>query len=310
MRKNWIFAGAAMMALAACSQAGDETSADQAYEESAYDAGSSTDMAEPLAEFAPADRRTATTSVDGSAIPDLGAIPVNVPQLAYTYDFHWSLPADDIGELQRKHARLCEDQGPAQCQILGMSKTGEFDDEVRGVLEMAVASQSARAFGDKLEDTANDAGAEQISAEIASEELSKQIVDTEARLRARIELRDRLLEVLRTRRGTVAELVEAERSVARVNEEIDQARSWLAAMEGRVAYSRVTVRYDTGVPISSDFLTPITGAAGALGSIFGYIVAILMLLASIAIPFGLVVWGIRSAQRRWGTPPEVYGPSA
>ena len=236
-----------------------------------------------------------------AAIPALGDIPITTPKLAYTYDYNWRMPATEIGPLQRRHASLCEQQGPGSCQILAMNKTGEEANEVRGTLQMAVASRQARAFGALLEDEAEDAGAEQISAEITSDELSKQMVDTEARLRSRTELRDRLLDVLKTRKGSVEELVQAERSVARVNEEIDQARSWLKEMEGRVAYSRVTVRYETGIPVSSDFLTPVQGALGSLGTIFGYLVAILILLGSVAIPIGGAVWLVR----RFTRPSEV-----
>lgn len=282
MRKSWMFVGGAALALSACSQA----------DESGYEAADSV-MAEPEMTAEAMEEAAA----DGSAIPALSEVPVSMPKLAYTYDYRWQLPSDQIGSLQRRHASLCEQQGPGSCQILGMSKSGEEADNVSGILQMAVASKQARAFGALLEDEAEDAGAEQIAAEIQSEELSKQMVDTEARLRARTELRDRLLEVLRTRKGTVQELVEAERSAARVNEEIDQARSWLKEMEGRIAYSRVTVRYETGVPVSSDFLGPVQGALGSLGSIFGYIVALMIMLGAIALPFGAGWWGIRIAKR-------------
>ncbi|WP_108786679.1 DUF4349 domain-containing protein [Erythrobacter sp. Alg231-14] len=286
---------AATISLAACSEAPNQT-AD--FSNEAYDAGVALESGQD--------------DVDGSAIPELAAIGVTMPQLAYTYDYRWRMPADKIGPLQRRHATLCEQQGTAACQILGMSKSGEEADDVRGVLEMAIASRQARAFGALLEDEAQDSGAEPISAEIASEELSKQIVDTEARLRARTQLRDRLMEVLATRNGTVEELVEAERSVARVNEEIDQARSWLTAMEGRVAFSRITVRYETGMPITNDFLTPVQGALGQIGSILGYIAAFIILFSSIVFPIGLVVWGVIAVQRRLaaGKAPETSIESA
>lgn len=277
---------ASCLAVAACSESGDYA------EEAAYDAGTSADAAADAAMSA---------SEDTAAIPALGDIPITMPKLAYTYDYKWRMPAAEIGPLQRRHASLCEQQGPGSCQILAMNKTGEEADEVRGELQMAVASRQARAFGALLEDEAEDAGAEQVSAEITSDELSKQMVDTEARLRSRTELRDRLLDVLKTRRGTVEELVQAERSVARVNEEIDQARSWLKEMEGRVAYSRVTVRYETGIPVSSDFLGPVSTAVGSLGTIFGYLVAIMILLGSVAIPIGGAVWLVR----RFTRPAEV-----
>lgn len=280
-------AAVSLLALAACSEAGQDE---------ATSSGSSEVAAEATSYEAAAPAEAAAE--ESSALPQLADIPVTLPQLAYAYDYRWRMPGDEIGALQRRHASLCEQQGPASCQIIGMNKSGEEDDEVQGVLEMAVASKQARAFGALLEDEAEDAGAEQVSADIASEELSKNIIDTEARLAARTELRDRLLQVLRTRKGSVEELVEAERSVAAVNEEIDQARSWLKEMEGRVAYSKVTVHYETGMPVTSDFLAPVAGALGSLGSIFGYMLAILIIVGAVLLPIGGIVWAGRTINRR------------
>lgn len=284
-------AAISLLALAACSEAQQDEATSSAPQEVSVEAASD-------GTAAPAE----AAAEESSALPPLAGIPVTLPQLAYLYDYRWRMPAAEIGALQRRHASLCEQQGPASCQILGMSKTGEEEGEVQGVLEMAVASKQARAFGALLEDEAEDAGAEQVSAEIASEELSKNIVDTEARLAARTELRDRLLQVLKTRKGTVEELVEAERSVAQVNEEIDQARSWLKEMQGRVAYSKVTVNYETGTPVTSDFLGPVTGALGSLGTIFGYMLAILIVLGAVVLPIGGMVWASRALGRRMAPP--------
>lgn len=294
MRKSLILAGCAALALGACSEAEGPAS--------------KTLAAEGVAESASA--VSADAANETTALPDLGAIPVSLPQLAYIYDYRWAMPSAEIGALQRRHASLCEQQGPAICQIIGMTKSGEDEGEVTGRLEMAVASRQARAFGALLEDEAQDAGAEQVAAEIASEELSKQLVDTEARLRARTQLRDRLQEVLRTRKGTVEQLVEAERSVAAVNEEIDQSRSWLKEMEGRVAYSRVTVHYETGTPVTSDFLGPVTGALGSLGSIFGYLVAFLILIGAVALPLGAIIWSARALSRRRVASVQPESPAA
>lgn len=290
MRKSLILVATATLALTACSQSESDQSA-VAIEEAAN---------APATEAIAAD---AAADSESAALPTLAEIPVNLPQLAYVYDYRWRLPGGEIGALQRRHASLCEQQGPTICQITGMTKTGEDDGEVAGELQMAVATRQARAFGALLEDEAEDAGADQIAAEITSEELSKQLVDTEARLRSRVELRDRLQDVLRNRKGKVEELIEAERSVAAVNEEIDQARSWLKEMEGRVAYSRVTVHYETGTPVTRDFLDPVKGALGSLGSIFGYLVAFLILIGAVALPLGGIVWVARRLNRL-GKPQE------
>lgn len=284
MLRHVILAATATLALTACSKS-----------ETGPAATGSADTAVSEAAELPAAARADNNT---KSLPALDNIPFTLPQLAYVYDYRWRLPASDIGPLQRRHASQCEQQGPVICQILGMTKTGETEGEVAGKLEMAVATRQARAFGALLEDEAQDVGAKQIAADLTSEELSKQLVDTEARVKARTQLRDRLAEVLRTRKGTVEELVEAERSVAAVNEEIDQAKSWLREMEGRVAYSRITVHYETGTAATRDFLAPVSGALGSLGSIFGYLAALLILAGAVVLPLGGVWWGSRILRRR------------
>lgn len=291
MRKALVFCAVSALALAACGEAERDVVDTADFDAAAMEAESTAEAVAGSDAMAAADGGLAN-------LPDL---EVGLPKLAYVYDFAFRLVGEDIGTLQRRHADLCEQQGPTSCQIVGMSKTGEDADEVTGELELAVATRHARAFGALLEKEANEIGAEQLSAEIEAEELSKQIVDTEAQLRARTQLRDRLEEILRTRRGDVRELVEAERSVAQVNQEIDQARSWLNEMRGRVAYSRVTVRYETGQPVANAFWRPIAGVLGSLGGILGFVIAGLIALGAVALPIAGVVGAGRWANRRFGS---------
>ena len=225
-------------------------------------------------------------------------IPVSVPKIAYVYEYGFRVPADTIPELQRKHADLCEKQGPQQCRILDMRQSGGEGDYASGSLALAVAAPRARAFGGELARLAGEAGGEEISSAISGEDLSKQIVDTQARLRARTVLRDRLMEVLASRKGTVAELVEAERGVAQVNEEIDQAQSWLAEMQGRVDLSRVNISYESGIRSGGGFLEPIRVAIGSIGTILGTVIAAIIVLLTILGPLGLFGWGCRTLFRR------------
>lgn len=301
MRKTLICAASiTTFALAACSKPAEVDSS----------AGETTIVAEQAVSSEPAPPASATkVGNDDKTVAALDKISASLPQLAYEYDFRWQMAADKIGSLQRRHASLCEQQGAGVCQIIGMTKTGADEGAIEGELQMAVATRQARAFGALLEDEALDAGAEQVSAEIASEELSKQIVDTEARVRARTELRDRLMEVLRNRKGKVQELVEAERSVAAVNEEIDQARSWLKEMEGRVAYSRVTIHYETGSVASRSFLGPVKGALGSLGAIFGWIAALAILVGAVALPLGGAWWAQGALRRRFASPSPATTPT-
>ena len=302
MRKALILlAPVSLIALAACGNEADHANAPfgepavEAVADAVVAAEAVSDTGEASAE-PPAD----------SELAALGArpnIPLALPKMAYGFDLGFRLAGEDIVPLQQEHADMCEALGPSNCQIVQLTSSGEVDEEVRGELQLAVAADKARGFAKVLSGAATQAGAEAFRANIQGEELSKSIVDTEARLRSRIALRDRLLEVLETRRGKVEELVEAERSVAAVNEEIDAVQSWLREQKGRVAFSRMTISYETATPGGS-FLKPVEGAVGALGSIFGVLVALLIVLGAIVGPLLAGVLGIRHLTRRMNREPR------
>ncbi|MCB2072907.1 MAG: DUF4349 domain-containing protein [Novosphingobium sp.] len=282
MKRSAIAGLALLVTLAGCGQASDEATSSEAVV--------SMDMA---AEEAP--------EAEGGAQPpgpQPTSIPVSLPKIAYVYDYGFRLAAERIPELQRKHADLCEKQGPQQCRLLDMRQSGSEGDYASGSLSLAVAAPRARGFGAELVKLAGETGGTEISSAISGEDLSKQIVDTEARLRARTLLRDRLMEVLASRKGSVSELVEAERAVAQVNEEIDQARSWLTEMQGRVDFSRVNVRYQSGSPSQGGFTAPIRSAVGNIGTILGTIFAMAIVALTIMIPVGLAGWGVIAVIRR------------
>ncbi|WFL77910.1 DUF4349 domain-containing protein [Altererythrobacter arenosus] len=226
--------------------------------------------------------------------------PVGEPQVAYRYALGFRLPATAIKPLQERHADLCEALGRSKCRIISMRQAEQDGDYSYGNLQLAVIASEARRFSKELENASGKVDGELISSSIDGEDLSKAIVDTEARLRARTLLRDRLMEVLRTRKGTVPELVQAERGVAQVNEEIDQAQSWLREMRNRVAFSQMQITYESGTPTSGGFIDPIRDAWGSIGKILGTMIAFIILAATILVPLGLVVWGAARLWRRNG----------
>lgn len=278
--------GAALLALGACSEASDGNIA--ARDETATAA-------------APSGQGSARSKGSAQAA-DPAEIPVSLPKMAYVFDYGFRLPGRVIPALEQKHADMCEAMGPYGCQIVSLSSNGEEGEYLTGKLELAVAADKARSFGARLAEAAKSAGGHQVSATIEGEDLSKQMVDTEARLRSRIALRDRLMEVLNTRKGSVAELVEAERGVAAVNEEIDQATSWLKEMKGRVVFSRVVVNYKSSSPVAGSFLSPVRTAVGSLGSIFGLLAALAIVLLAVGGPIALFAWAVRRLRRRFAPP--------
>ncbi len=271
------------------------------------------DMAEPMAthDMAPSPavmapplqtNSNAPNEPVGTMLNDLGEVvtqAVNRPKIAYRFGYGFKLPEGAVKPLQDRHADMCETRGPNVCRIISMQQSDDSSVDQSGSLHLAVAAPLARAFGKDLTRTAEGADGKLVSSSIDGEDLSKQIVDTEARLRTRIVLRDRLMDVLRNRRGTVAELVEAERGVAAVNEEIDQARSWLSEMNGRVDFSQMHITYTSGVSIpvaqSDGFLAPVTSAFASAGGTIGAILGALIRLLTILLPLLLLGWlGVRT----------------
>ena len=288
--KSILIVAASALTLAGCSQE-EQASSDVA-------AGGAVSTEEAPAEMPATD--AGGNSSELAPLAERAAIPVIMPSMAYIYDYGFSLPVAEIAPLQTRHADMCEALGPSQCMIVGMTTSGASEDEASGRLEMAVASDRARRFVSEMGALAEAFHGEQVSGNVTGEDLSKSLVDTEARLRARTELRDRLLEVLQTRHGTVAELVEAERNVAMIYEEIDQARSWMAEMQGRVSYSRVVMTYQSATPLAGDFLDPVRAALGSLGSILGITLAIAIVLGAVGGPIAGGIIAARWLRRRLG----------
>jgi hypothetical protein len=289
--KGFVLASVAVMALAACDKASDGSTSSAAADDVA---GSTADGGNRTAAGPAGTTPNGELSAPGESAP----IPVSLPKMAYVFDYGFRLPGKDILALEQKHADMCEAMGPYTCQIVSLTSSGAEDEYQTGKLELSVASDKARGFGALLTAAATSAGGEQIAASIKGDDVSKQVVDTEARLRSRIALRDRLLDVVKTRKGTVAELVEAENNVAAVNEEIDQANSWLKETKGRVAYSKVVVSYESAEPVAGRFLGPVRGAIGSLGSIFGVLAALTILAGAIGGPIALALWLIGRLRRR------------
>ncbi len=281
---------ASLFALAACSSESSESMAD-------YDMVEETAMEAPEGELAMEQAAPGDVSASGSDAG--GEIPVSIPQIAYSYQYGYRLPAIEIPKAQQAHVTLCEKRGPKICRVLNMENSGGEGDYATGMLHLEVAAKQARPFGADLAKAADEYGGSQIAASISGEDLSKQIVDTEARLRSRVLLSQRLTELLRTKSGSVKELVEAERAVTQVNEEIDQARSWLNEMRGRVAFSKIVVNYQSSAPGSGGFLQPIREAFGGISSMLGNSIGTAITFIAALLPWILVLGLIIYIRRRF-----------
>jgi hypothetical protein len=186
------------------------------------------------------------------------------------------------------------------CQLIGSNRTGDPESYMEGYVQIRGEPMWLRTFKAGMAQDADEAGGRIISENTASEDLTRQIVDTEARLRAQTALRDRLQELLRSRPGRLADLLEVERELARVQGEIDAVQSALAVMRTRVAMSELTLQYRSAPrPVGSDTFEPLRQAfANFLGIIVGGFAAIITLIA-VLIPFAIVLVPLGWLLWRW-----------
>ena len=292
--------------LAACGQA---DMADQApMEESAggYEQrvqGGEMPPASPPPPPAPADARDDDVAQQPSPQPGQPSQPAGpspVLYLAYTYGVGLEIPSERLSGVMDRHVRACQAAGPRLCQLIGSNRTGDPESYMQGYVSFRGEPNWLRTFMSGLETEADEAGGRIVSQTVNSEDLTRQIVDTEARMRALTSLRDRLQELLRSRPGRLADLLEVERELARVQGELDATQSNLAVMRTRVAMSVLTLNYQSAPrSVGSDTFEPLRNAlAGFLGIIVAGFAAIITIIAGL-IPVAVVVVPLVWLALRW-----------
>src|SRR5690606_6160944 len=124
----------------------------------------------------------------------------------------------------------CVSAGPAVCQVIGSESTRHGRDSLSARLEIRAVPAFLTPFRARLEGDTTTAGGRVAMVATDSEDLSRSLSDTEARIRALSTLRDRLLQLLATRNAPLEQLLQTERELARVQGELDATRSALEMM--------------------------------------------------------------------------------
>lgn len=313
MRRFW--AGLILAAaLAACGQSAPQmdsastaTSGEAAYGGMAdMDRAQNGRAAAPEEAEAPAAAPAPPPAADGSAPttnapgPSQPAGPTPVLYLAYTYAMGLEIPSERLASVMDRHVQACQAAGPRLCQLIGSNRTGDPQSYMEGFVSLRGQPAWLNNFKAGMAQEADEAGGRITQQSTSSEDLTRQIVDTEARLRAQTALRDRLQQLLRSRPGRLADLLEVERELARVQGEIDAVQSALAVMRTRVAMSELTLTYRSAPrPVGSDTLEPLRQAfANFLGIIVSGFAAIITLIA-VLIPFAIVLVPLGWLLLRW-----------
>ena len=277
MRHGWVIGG--VLLVASCSQAqpivGDEMlSAEQV----------------TSAPTAPAEARRGPTSANTAPAPT-----VTVPLLAYAYRYGLEAPAARIPGLVAKHEATCAAAGAAVCQMTGSNTRSAGRDKISATLTLRATPTWVAQFRANLSSQMSQAGGRVVDANVESEDLTRQIIDTEATIRAKTTLRDRLQTILATRPGKLSELLEIEQALATVQGEIDATQSELAVMRTRVQTSALTVQYDSlGALAPEGVGSPL---ARAVSDFLGIIV--ITLAAMVRIVAWVLPWALVAALVAW-----------
>lgn len=75
--------------------------------------------------------------------------------------------------------------------------------------------------------------------DIKTEDVSKQFVDLESRLKTKREVEQRYMDILRKKAGTIEELLSAERQIGQLHEEIEATISRISYLKDEVRYSTI-----------------------------------------------------------------------
>ena len=132
------------------------------------------------------------------------------------------LPAERLIGAMDGHAAACRGAGSRVCQLVASNRTGDPQDSLRGSLSLRAEPEWLQRFVKGVQSDAISAAGRVTSQWTTTEDLTREIVDTEATLRAKRALRDRLQQLLATRPGSLADLLGVERELARVQGEIDR----------------------------------------------------------------------------------------
>lgn len=219
--------------------------------------------------------------------------------LAYSYSMGISAPKTSIEPMMNAHQARCVAAGPAVCQVLGASVNRYGDDQASAYLNLRAKPDWLVSFRDQITSDASEAGGKISSNTVNTEDLTRYIVDLDARLAAKTTLRDRIRNLLETNDGSLADILAAERALADVQGEIDSMTAQLRAAKARVAMSALNISYQSDPETSVGLFKPLVEAFGDFGRTSVNSLAAAVRFVAGAWPFFIVLMIVLIILRAW-----------
>ena len=215
-----------------------------------------------------------------------------VAMLAYSYAYSLEAPAANVRRLQARHEDICRGAGPTACQITGSNIQSNGANFVQATLSLRATPAWINQFRASLAADTKAEGGRVTNATVQSEDLSHDIVDQQAAVRAKTALRDRLQALLETRQGKLSDLLDVETALAKVQGELDASSSELALSRERVATSALTIDYESsGVLASDNVWAPLTSAINDFAATTVGAFALIVRLVSVLLPWAILAGG-------------------
>ena len=218
-----------------------------------------------------------------------------VSYLAYAYALSLEVPGERLTALMDGHVAACRAAGLRVCQLVSSTRNGDPLASLYATISLRAEPQWLQTFMKQAQADVIGAAGRVTAQATTTDDLTREIVDTEAMLRAKRSLRDRLQQLLASRPGSLSDLLGVERELARVQGEIDSTESTLAAMRTRVAMSMLTISY------ASSPRAMASGTFAPLGlALVGFLEAVVESTATlITVVGGLLPWVVAVTLVGW-----------
>lgn len=222
--------------------------------------------------------------------------------IAYAYALAYRVAGARIDDVQRAHEDRCELLGRARCVVLGTTLDGRDGQFGRGTLDLLVAPDVARRLTRAFDAIVSEAEGDLIQSRVEGEAVDVALLAARAAATDRARTRDAARASAAARAdGWLEEKVAADMAAAEAGAAVEAAAGALATLEGRLKMSRISVTYESRLPVDTDRGRPVAQAWARAGGLFGESLGLLLTVLAAAAPFGALagaIWWMRRAGGR------------
>lgn len=218
--------------------------------------------------------------------------------LAVRHDLQVEVPAPQLADAWERVRALC---GTLRCEVVASSLRRESPTVPGGAsLELRIAPEDVDRLLGGLSGVA-----QVLSHDTAVEDKTTEVIDVEAHIRNRTQLRDGLRAMLadRTTKRDLSDLLEIQRTLADTQAELDSAASQRQALAQLTQMQRVQIGFTPARSLASSGGTnPIARAWREAGDVLAGSMATLITVGAAALPWAVaglpLLWGLRVLWRR------------